>query len=116
MLSCKSHSQDGITQLTPQVFKDSIAKMDIQIIDVRTLKEFRAHHIDKAIHVNFLSEKFQDSIGLLDRAIPVFVYCRSGRRSGKSMTVFKNLEFENIYELEGGILNWQQAGFEVVSE
>jgi len=115
LLRCKSYSQDNVTQLEPQAFKDSIAKNDVQIIDVRTRIEFRENHIEKAINVNFFSKKFEDSIRLLDREVPVFVYCRSGRRSGKSITVFKNLGFEKIYELEGGILNWKDANFKLIS-
>ena len=115
LLRCKSYSQDNATQLEPQAFKDSIAKNDVQIIDVRTRIEFRENHIEKAINVNFFSKKFEDSIRLLDREVPVFVYCRSGRRSGKSITVFKNLGFEKIYELEGGILNWKDANFKLIS-
>lgn len=108
MQSCQSHSQADAIQLSPQVYRDSIARFNnIQVIDIRTPKEFDSNHIGKAININFFSEKFADSVGLLDTKQPVFIYCRSGKRSAKSISIFKEAGFKKIYDLEGGFLNWK---------
>jgi len=37
----------------------------------------------------------------------VIVYCRSGRRSLNAAMVLEQLGFSNVYNLEGGMLDWQ---------
>ena len=37
----------------------------------------------------------------------VIVYCRSGRRSLNAAMVLEQLGFTNVYNLEGGMLDWQ---------
>jgi rhodanese-related sulfurtransferase len=39
----------------------------------------------------------------------VIVYCRSGRRSMMACLVLDQLGFKDTYNLEGGILAWQDA-------
>ena len=46
-----------------------------------------------------------------DKTKPVFVYCKSGGRSKKAAEKLNELGFTNIYELEGGIIKWNAAGF-----
>lgn len=110
-LSCQSTTSDEAIKLSSKVFNDSIEKAGVQIIDVRTPKEFHTGHIMNAININFYSEKFTDSISLLNTKKPVFIYCRSGKRSSQSISIFKEVGFDDIYELEGGILNWKKEGF-----
>ena len=37
----------------------------------------------------------------------VIVYCRSGRRSLNAAMILEQLGFTNVYNLEGGMLDWQ---------
>lgn len=108
--SCKSNTGLGAIKLSPAIFKDSITSSNAQVIDVRTLEEFRKGHIDNAIHIDYYSGKFVDSIKLLNVKQPVYLYCRSGKRSAKSVSFFKAAGFENVYDLEGGFLKWEKAG------
>lgn len=111
ILSCQSHPKTNGILLSPEIFRDSIQKMDAQIIDVRTSEEFNTKHIQKAHNLNYFSKKFADSVGLLDTNKSVFIYCRSGKRSSKSVSFFKDAGFKNVYELEGGFLNWISKDF-----
>lgn len=113
--SCQSISNDNSIKLSPEVFKDSLSNANIHLIDVRTLKEFRSGYISNALNINYNSEKFTDSLELLDTKKPVYIYCRSGKRSARSISIFKELGFNEIYELEGGIINWRKAGLKVES-
>ena len=83
----------------------------VQLIDVRTPKEFADGHIPNAINIDFLSDDFSSKIGKLKKDKPVYVYCRSGKRSSESVIVFEKAGFTKIYDLEGGILNWSSKGF-----
>lgn len=39
----------------------------------------------------------------------VYVYCRSGNRSGQAAMMLENMGFENVKNLQGGMLRWQEA-------
>ena len=114
--NCQSNTENQTAKLSPQVFKDSLALIDAQLVDVRTAEEYNEGHIKNAINVNYHSSSFKDDIGKLDREKAVFVYCRSGRRSSNSVADFKALGFKTIYDLEGGILNWQKESLDTVTK
>ena len=38
----------------------------------------------------------------------VIVYCRSGRRSANAAMILEQLGFSNVYNLDGGMLDWQE--------
>ncbi|MGB5418083.1 rhodanese-like domain-containing protein [Algibacter sp.] len=115
MVSCQSSDNKNGVRISPEIFNDSISNNETQIIDVRTPKEFKLYHIEGAENINYYSEKFADSVRLLNPKKAVFLYCRSGKRSSESVTVFKELGFKNIYDLEGGIINWTKEGYKVIS-
>lgn len=111
--NCLSPTNKNVTQLSPkelQLFLND----DIQLIDVRTPKEFNVDHINYAKNIDFFSKDFFNTIDKLDKTNPVFIYCRSGKRSGKSIAEFQKAGFTKIYELKGGILNWKSEGFKIV--
>ncbi len=75
------------------------------LLDVRTPEEFNAGHIQSAINIDFQNQSFLSDIKNLDNSKTYFVYCRSGNRSGKAISIMKENGFKNIYELQGGILS-----------
>ena len=83
------------------------------IIDIRTLGEFKAGHLENAIHIDFLKEDFPDAIQKLNRDKPYLVHCQSGGRSSNSLKIWKTLGFTKIYHLDGGFLAWKKAGLPV---
>ncbi len=103
--NCGSRSDTDSIKLEPKVFQTEIAE-EVQLVDVRTPKEFAQGHIENALNINYFSENFKDSLSVLNKDKPVYIYCRSGKRSAKSVSKFKEAGFDTIYELEGGMLNW----------
>lgn len=75
------------------------------LLDVRTPEEFNAGQIQSAINIDFQNQSFTSEIKKLDTSKTYFVYCRSGNRSGKAISLMKENGFKNIYELQGGILS-----------
>jgi rhodanese-related sulfurtransferase len=47
-----------------------------------------------------------------DRSI--LVYCRSGSRSVAASTILVNNGFPQVYNMQGGITEWMNAGYETV--
>tara|TARA_B100001057_G_scaffold126402_1_gene125274 strand:- start:5070 stop:5441 length:372 start_codon:yes stop_codon:yes gene_type:complete len=84
------------------------------IIDIRTLGEFKAGHLESAIHIDFLKEDFPAAIQKLKRDKAYLVHCQSGGRSSNSLELWKTLGFTKIYHLDGGFLAWKKAGLPIV--
>jgi len=86
---------------------------NIQLIDVRTPKEYKEGYIENAQNINFLGPTFTEDIKKLNKQEPLIVYCRSGKRSAKSIKKLLEAGFTEIYDLEGGIIKWKQEGFKI---
>lgn len=78
------------------------------VLDVRTDAEVADGIITNAIHIDiYKGQEFISDIEDLDKSKNYYVYCRSGNRSGQACAIMEELGFENAYNLEGGILEWE---------
>lgn len=80
------------------------------ILDVRTPAEFSKGHLQNAANIDWNGNQFQSEVAKMDKATPVFVYCLSGGRSTSAAIYLRAQGFEEVYELEGGLLKWRAAG------
>ncbi len=85
-----------------------------QILDVRTLAEFKNGHIYDAVNMNVDDPSFVLQIQSLDKNSPVAVYCRSGIRSLHAAKILEENGFQIIYNLKGGLNQWIKDGKEIV--
>ena len=83
----------------------------IQVLDVRTAKEFQQGHIEGAINIDYYADDFAEQLTALDPNIEYLVHCRSGVRSGKSLTILKSIGVKKLIHLDGGIKAWLSRGF-----
>ncbi|MBL6448821.1 rhodanese-like domain-containing protein [Fulvivirga sp. 29W222] len=79
---------------------------DLQIVDVRTPKEFDLSKIPGAINIDYWSDDFNSQVSNLNRDKPVAVYCAAGRRSAKAASKLQEMGFKQIYDLDGGMRAW----------
>ncbi len=86
------------------------------IIDVRTPAEFAGGHIENAVNidVNGTSPTLADAISGLDKSRTYLVYCGSQHRSPTAISIMEQQGFTSLYELIGGLAQWQAAGLPVV--
>ena len=97
-----------VTLLPMHAFKDSIMGRDVQLIDVRTVPEFNEGHIKNAGNIDFLqADTFAQKVEKLHKEQPLYIYCRSGHRSGLAAKKLEEMGFKKIYNLDGGYLTWQ---------
>ena len=96
-------------------FATVIADPAVTLIDVRTPEEFAQGHIEGAVNLNVEGPDFATQIGQLDPAAVYAVYCRSGNRSQVAVAAMAQAGIPGIYELESGIVGWQEAGLPVAS-
>ncbi len=84
---------------------------DLIILDVREAKERKAGYIDNDTHIPLSQVKNQ--LDSLDNSKKVLVYCRSGSRSSHIAGLLTRNNFEQVYNLKGGILAWQRANLPI---
>jgi thioredoxin len=111
LASCNGQTQKNSKLIDPVAFKKEIAATpNAQILDVRTPEEYASEHLQNAQNVNWLSPDFVANTSKYDKSKPVFVYCKSGRRSHLAAEKLAELGFTTIIEMEGGILKWTSEG------
>ncbi|MCB0727412.1 MAG: rhodanese-like domain-containing protein [Ignavibacteria bacterium] len=94
-------------------FKKLHEENSFVLIDVRTRDEFDLGHLKDASHIDFYSGDFESNIDGLDKRERYLVYCRSGNRSRQTMFLMRDLGFDEVYNLEGGIIAWNDEGFDI---
>ena len=107
--SCTSTPKGNV--LNPNAFRammnDKRAKT---LIDVRTPGEYKEGYIKNALNIDWNNSSFGDEVAKLDKNTPVFVYCLAGSRSHSAANSLTNMGFTEVYELDGGIMQWRKAG------
>jgi rhodanese-related sulfurtransferase len=111
-ISCGKGSGDDSSLVTPEEL--SLKQEEIILIDVRTPQEFEQGHLENSVNINIADRSFKEEVGKLDRSEPVYVYCKVGGRSAKAASILREMGFEEVYDLEGGIRNWEKSGMKVV--
>ena len=66
------------------------------LIDVRTVAEYNAGHLDTAINIPHTEIKEKIAGIVTDKERTIIVYCRSGRRSGIALSVLKKMGYKNV--------------------
>ena len=96
---------------------DPMMLSEYAIIDVRTEHEFNAElgHIDGAKRVT-LGEELDHFLKNQDKNKKILFICRSGARSGKATLQALELGYNNVFNMEGGMLLWNDKQFPVKRE
>lgn len=84
------------------------------VIDIRTPSEFYKGHLEGALIFDFQNKDFRKKLASLDRSKSYLFYCKSGGRSTKALTIWRELGFEKVYHLKDGFLGWKKQGGRVV--
>lgn len=78
---------------------------DFQLIDVRETFEYEVSNLGG---LNIPLSGIMIESDKIDTDKPVIVQCRSGKRSAAAIMQLQTLGFDNLYNLEGGILAWKE--------
>ena len=107
-----------IEDITPEEAYDLIwnnsGNDNFVIIDVRTPGEYADGYIKDAVNIDYYSKTFIDDIDKLDKNRTYLIYCRSGGRSGGALDTMEELGFREVYNMLGGITQWESEGFSTV--
>jgi len=100
----------GKGSVDPGGATDLINHKNALVIDVRPAADFAQGHVINAINIPF--NGFKDQIGTLQKhkARPIVVSCRSGSQSSAACQQLRKQGFQDVYNLSGGLMAWQNAG------
>ena len=84
------------------------------VLDVRTSQEVSQGYIPEAIVIDIYDGDFEEKIKVLPKDKEIYVYCASGVRSMQAAKILQKNGFDKIYNLGGGIVDWQRKGFPIV--
>ena len=115
LLAGCSSSATGVTNMNVSEFSKKITEAGVVTLDVRTPGEFMTGHIQGAQNIDFESGNFENQIAALDKNATYAVYCRSGNRSGQAVAIMHDAGFHNVYNLNGGIIDWTNLGMMLVN-
>jgi rhodanese-related sulfurtransferase len=95
-------------EISVQELKEKIDnKEDFQLIDVRETFEYEVSNLDGE---NIPLGGILIEADKVAKDKPVIIQCRSGKRSAAAvMQLEQQYGFDNLYNLKGGILAWQEA-------
>ncbi|PAP75100.1 rhodanese-like domain-containing protein [Rubrivirga marina] len=94
---------------------DFVAQRDASapVLDVRTPGEFAEGHLADAVNVDVMAPDFRqkvEALGLPNEG-PVYLYCRSGNRSGQAAGILREMGHEGAVNV-GGFDALARAGAE----
>lgn len=122
MIPCDSKDikphQEKASYLSPQTFRKwYLEQREMLVLDTRNKFEFDIGQFQGAEHLNLKNfREFSRAVKNLPEASkskPVITYCTGGIRCEKAALILAKHGFKEVYQLEGGILNFfSQCGGE----
>lgn len=114
LAGCSSTGSATTVNLNVSEFSQKITEPDVIILDVRTPEEFASGHIEGALNIDFNSGDFANEITRLNPSENYAIYCRSGSRSGQAASIMHKAGFHDVSNLNGGVIDWTNAGLPLV--
>ncbi len=106
-LSINSKDRNIKTHLDPKDWNKLIRNKDTHIIDTRKPFEYKVGTFKKSVNPNVTNFRdFPQYLNKLKKNKPVAMFCTGGIRCEKTSVYLKKKGFKNIYQLNGGILNY----------
>lgn len=107
ILGCGNKMMDySYEQITAKEAKELMdSEIGYIILDVRTVEEYAAGHIENAILIPDYEIEAKAEQELTDKEQMILVYCRSGRRSKGAAEKLATMGYRNVKEF-GGIIDW----------
>ena len=106
-LILNSRERNTKSHLDPKEWNELIKDKDTHIIDTRKPFEYKVGTFKKSVNPNINNFRdFPKYLNKLKKNKPVAMFCTGGIRCEKTSVYLKKKGFKNIYQLNGGILNY----------
>jgi len=106
-LTINSNERNIQTHLEPKEWNKLIKNKDTHIIDTRKPFEYKVGTFKRSVNPNVTNFRdFPKYLNKLKKNKPVAMFCTGGIRCEKTSVYLKKKGFKNIFQLNGGILNY----------
>lgn len=123
-----SCTDPGYENVTACQAKNILEEEDAFLLDVRTPAEFNYSHIEGATLIPLKNVPAHDPVNLSDdqllpnrmKELPedkntkIVVYCYTGKRAGIASQMIVDAGYKRVYNIQGGLTAWVNAGYPVV--
>ncbi|QBR83694.1 rhodanese-like domain-containing protein [Legionella israelensis] len=83
------------------------------LIDVREHHEWLSSRIPGALHIPKDEIPHCISQTIPDKTQPIYLHCKSGVRSLYAASCLLEMGYEEVYSVDGGIIDWAACGYPV---
>ena len=98
----RRESKKAVVNLSEKEFIENMRKG--QLVDLRKKEEFEEGHINGARNIPFVM--LTRNPGRLRKDLPIYLYCEKGKVGKRAALVLYGKGYEQIYQLDGGLVNW----------
>ena len=97
----------GFASILPAAAVQLINQQSAQVVDIRDASAFNKGHIANASNAPL--EKLVKSAEQVkaDKDKPVIVACENGQSANRAAMALKEVGFQKLYTLKGGIMSWR---------
>ncbi|HEX6915705.1 MAG TPA: rhodanese-like domain-containing protein [Chitinophagaceae bacterium] len=114
-------AKQQIENLSPEQVQNELAKGNVTLVDIREAEELKQNgKIPGSVHAPRGMLEFYADSSLpyhkpeFDRNNRIILQCASGGRSALAAATLKQMGYNNIAHLDGGINAWKEAGMPVI--
>jgi rhodanese-related sulfurtransferase len=120
LVSCQSKPVTGGTvsmaggsyqSVTPDELNTMLKDKDFVFVNVHTPFAGNIAGTDLSIAYDQIEQNLSQLP--VNKNAKIVLYCRSGRMSQIAAEKLVSLGFTNIWDLKGGMVDWEQAGYEI---
>jgi len=101
-------------QITPAVLTSGLQAKNFFFVNVHIPYAGEIEKTDAFIQYDQISLHFDELPA--DKNAPIVLYCRSGRMSGIAANTLADAGYTNVWDLAGGMVAWEAAGYEVIQK
>ncbi len=107
-----SASGGSYTNVTPAQLKEMLGQKDFFLVDVHVPYAGELAQTDAFIPYTDIEQNLAKLP--TDKNAKILLYCSSGHMSGIAANTLVKLGYTNIWNLDGGMAAWQNAGFSLI--
>lgn len=114
-------AKQGIENLSPDQVKEEMSKGNVTLIDIRESEELKQNgRIPGSVHAPRGMLEFYADATLpyhkpeFDKNKRIILHCASGGRSALAVATLKQMGYENVAHLDGGLKAWKDSGKETI--
>ena len=113
LLDDTTTSEEPIQDIIPEEFSEVIESEEIFLVNTHTPYEGEIEGTDLIAEDWENIEAYTENLPE-DKEDPIAVYCMSDRMSSYAAEQLAEMGYENIYNLEGGMIDWTEQGKEII--